>query len=74
MTAVRIFVINLKRAMERRERMAKPRWREIVKGRGQPCLLAILGFLPFRIPACIVPILSWNVLSIWTRCFLFDGI
>ena len=40
-----------------------------------------LGFLPFRIPACIIPILSWNVLSVWTRCskawmrfFLVNGI
>ena len=35
--------------------------------RSKSRLFAILGFLPFRIPACIVPILSWNVLSIWTR-------
>ncbi len=42
--------------------------------RAQPCLFAILGFLPFRIPACIVPILSWNVLSVWTRCFPVNGI
>ncbi len=27
-----------------------------------------LGSLPLRIPACIIPILFWNVLSIWTRC------
>ncbi len=31
------------------------------------CLLAIPGFLPLRIPACIAPILLWNVLNIWTR-------
>ena len=36
--------------------------------RSKSRLFAILGFLPFRIPACIVPILSWNVLFIWTQC------
>ncbi len=41
---------------------------DAMQGRGHACLLAILGSLPFRIPACIVPILSCNVLSIWTRC------
>ena len=35
---------------------------------GQACPFSILGFLPFHIPACIVPVLSWNVLSVWTRC------
>ena len=34
-------------------------------------MLAFLLFwvsLPFRIPACIVPILLWNILRIWMRC------
>ena len=36
-------------------------------GRVHACLIAILGFLPLRIPDCIAPIILWNVLNIWTR-------
>ncbi len=35
--------------------------------RSHTCLFAIPGSLPLRIPACIAPILFWNVLSNWTR-------
>ena len=41
--------------------------RNAERNRGQARLLAILGLLPFRIPACLAPILLWNVLNIWTR-------
>ena len=43
-------------------------------GRVHACLFAILGFLPFRIPACIVPILFCNVLSISRRWHLAERI
>ncbi len=67
MTAIRSLkgwegVTKLKCSKSRDDRNPQP-----ARGRAQPCLLTILGFLPFRIPACFVPILFWNVLSIWTR-------
>ncbi len=51
------------------QREAGPAARVVERnGDVQARLLAILGFLLFRIPTCIAPILYWNVLFIWTRC------